>query len=103
VAVRLSGVVKGNPPLPLSFFFNLHLSYHALTETLSSTSFLGGVGNVDGRKVKLVYGTLSNLYLIFQITFSVFDLISKETIISNAVFTLLCFADNIFRDLVINV
>ena len=98
MALRLSGILMGNPPLSLYFSFNL---YHALTETLSSTSFLGGVVIVYERKVKLLYGTLSNPYLIFQITFSVFNSISNETIISNAFCTLLCFTDDVTRLLVL--
>uniref|UniRef100_A0A2N9IX06 Rad21/Rec8-like protein N-terminal domain-containing protein n=1 Tax=Fagus sylvatica TaxID=28930 RepID=A0A2N9IX06_FAGSY len=58
MALRLSGILMGNPPLSLYFSFNL---YHALTETLSSTSFLGGVVIVYERKVKLLYDDVTRL------------------------------------------
>ena len=71
MALRLSGILMGNS-LCLCLSFSLY--FHALTESFSSTLFLGGVVIVYERKVKLLYGTIWILIMLnFKSQFHYFD------------------------------
>lgn len=58
----------------VSVSVSLSLYFYALTESLSSTLFLGGVVIVYERKVKLLYGTIWILIMLnFKSQFHYFD------------------------------